>query len=119
MHTMDSFDFSGRKTLVRVDLNVPLDAHFNVTDDNRTKAIVPTVKKILKDGGSVILMSHLGRPKGKVNPDLSLKPVAKHLAGLLGVPVQFATDCIGADAQANTMVFVEDLPVHLRHRIEE
>ncbi len=100
MQTMDSFDFKGRKALVRVDLNVPLDAQFNVTDDNRTKAIVPTVKKILKDGGSVILMSHLGRPKGKVNPELSLKPVAKHLEGLLGVPVQFATDCIGADAQA-------------------
>lgn len=97
---MDSFDFKGRKALVRVDLNVPLDAQFNVTDDNRTKAIVPTVKKILKDGGSVILMSHLGRPKGKKDPELSLKPVAKHLEGLLGVPVQFATDCIGEDAQA-------------------
>ncbi len=102
MHTMDSFDFKGRKALVRVDLNVPLDAQFNVTDDNRTKAIVPTVKKILKDGGSVILMSHLGRPKGKVNPDLSLKPVAKHLEELLGVSVQFATDCIGADAQSKS-----------------
>ncbi|MBZ0206267.1 MAG: phosphoglycerate kinase [Flavobacteriales bacterium] len=100
MQTMDSFDFKGRKALVRVDLNVPLDAQFNVTDDNRTKAIVPTVKKILKDGGSVILMSHLGRPKGKVDPELSLKPVAKHLEGLLGVPVQFTTDCIGEDAQA-------------------
>jgi phosphoglycerate kinase len=99
MQTMDSFDFNGRKALVRVDLNVPLDAQFNVTDDNRTKAIVPTVKKILKDGGSVVLMSHLGRPKGKVNPDMSLKPVAKHLEGLLGLPVQFATDCIGPDAQ--------------------
>ena len=100
MYTMDSFDFKGRKTLVRVDLNVPLDAQFSVTDDNRTKAIVPTVKKILKDGGSVILMSDLVRPKGKKDPELSLKPVAKHLEGLLGVPVQFATDCIGEDAQA-------------------
>ncbi len=101
---MDSFDFKGRKALVRVDLNVPLDAQFNVTDDNRTKAIVPTVKKVLKEGGSVILMSHLGRPKGKVIPDLSLRPVAKHLEGLLGVPVQFATDCIGEDAQAKATV---------------
>ncbi|MBK8581846.1 MAG: phosphoglycerate kinase [Flavobacteriales bacterium] len=100
MHTMDSFNFKGHKALVRVDLNVPLDAQFNVTDDNRTRAIVPTVKKILKDGGSAILMSHLGRPKGKVNPAMSLKPIAKHLEGLLGVPVQFATDCIGPDAQA-------------------
>ncbi len=100
MLTMDSFNFNGRKALVRADLNVPLDTHFNVTDDNRTRAIVPTVKKILKDGGSVVLMSHLGRPKGKVNPALSLKPVAMHLEGLLGVPVQFASDCIGEDAQA-------------------
>lgn len=100
MLTMDSFNFKGRKALVRVDLNVPLDANFQVTDDNRTRAIVPTVKKILKDGGSAILMSHLGRPKGKVDPAMSLKPLAKHLEGLLGVPVQFATDCIGADARA-------------------
>jgi phosphoglycerate kinase len=100
MLTMDNFDFKGRKALVRVDLNVPLDAAQNVTDDNRTKAIVPTVKKILKDGGSVILMSHLGRPKGKTNPDMSLKPVAKHLEGLLGVRVIFATDCVGGDAKA-------------------
>ncbi len=97
---MDSFNFKGRKALVRVDLNVPLDADFNVTDDNRTRAIVPTVKKILKDGGSAILMSHLGRPKGKVNPAMSLRPVAKHLEGLLGTPVQFAADCIGDDARS-------------------
>lgn len=100
MQTMDSFNFKGRKALVRVDLNVPLDAQFNVTDDTRARAIVPTVKKIVQDGGSAILMSHLGRPKGKVNPDMSLRPVAKHLEGLLGMPVQFATDCIGEDARA-------------------
>lgn len=100
MLTMDNFDFKGRKALVRVDLNVPLDAQFNVTDDNRTRAIVPTVEKILKDGGSAILMSHLGRPKGKVVPAMSLRPVAKHLEELLGVPVQFAADCIGPEAQA-------------------
>ena len=100
MLTMDNFDFKGRKALVRVDLNVPLDAQFNVTDDNRTRAIVPTVEKILKDGGSAILMSHLGRPKGKAVPAMSLRPVAKHLEELLGVPVQFAADCIGPEAQA-------------------
>ncbi|HMN06138.1 MAG TPA: phosphoglycerate kinase [Flavobacteriales bacterium] len=100
MQTMDSFNFKGRKALVRVDLNVPLDAEFKVTDDTRARAIVPTVKKIVQDGGSAILMSHLGRPKGKVNPDMSLRPVAKHLEGLLGLPVQFATDCIGEDARA-------------------
>ncbi len=100
MQTMDNFNFKGRKALVRVDLNVPLDADLNVADDTRARAILPTVRKILSDGGSAILMSHLGRPKGKVNPAMSLEPVAKHLAGLLGVPVQFATDCIGEQARA-------------------
>ena len=98
MQTIDSFNFSGRKALVRVDLNVPLDANMNVTDDSRARAIVPTVKKILRDGGSAILLSHLGRPKGKPNPAMSLRPVAKHLEGLLGTPVRFAEDCIGDKA---------------------
>lgn len=97
---MDNFSFKGRKALVRVDLNVPLDADLHVTDDTRARAILPTVRKILGDGGSAILMSHLGRPKGQVNPAMSLGPVAKHLAGLLGRPVQFATDCIGEQARA-------------------
>lgn len=100
MHTMDNFDFKGRQALARVDLNVPLDAQFRVTDDTRARAIAPTVQKILADGGSAVLMSHLGRPKGKARPELSLAPVAKHLEGLLGVPVQFASDCIGPEAQA-------------------
>ncbi|MCB9182604.1 MAG: phosphoglycerate kinase [Flavobacteriales bacterium] len=100
MITMDTSSFSGKKALVRVDLNVPQDAHGKVTDDTRARAIVPTVKKIIADGGSAILMSHLGRPKGKVNPAMSLKPVADHLSGLLGAPVLFATDCIGPDAKA-------------------
>lgn len=100
MPNMDNFNFKGRKALVRVDLNVPLDADFKVTDDSRMRAILPTVKKILKDGGSTVLMSHLGRPKGKVNPAMSLMPVAKHLEELLGMPVHFATDCIGPDARA-------------------
>ncbi|MBS1945262.1 MAG: phosphoglycerate kinase [Bacteroidetes bacterium] len=98
MQTMDSFNFKGHKALVRVDLNVPLDGQFRVTDDTRARAIVPTVRKILGDGGSAILMSHLGRPKGKANPAMSLRPVAKHLEGLLGTPVQFAADCIGPEA---------------------
>ena len=100
MHTLSSYSFSGKKALVRVDLNVPQDANGNVTDDTRARAIVPTVQKILKDGGSAILMSHLGRPKGKVNPAMSLKPVGAHLSTLLGVPVLFATDCVGPDAKA-------------------
>lgn len=97
---MNTYSFGGKKALVRVDLNVPQDANGKVTDDTRARAIVPTVQKILKDGGSAILMSHLGRPKGKVNPAMTLKPVAEHLSGLLGVPVQFATDCVGSDAKA-------------------
>ena len=100
MLTMDTFSFAGKKALVRVDLNVPQDATGKVTDDTRARAIVPTVNKILKDGGSAILMSHLGRPKGKVNPAMSLKPVAEHLSTLLGKPVLFATDCVGPDARA-------------------
>ncbi len=119
MITMDQFPFKDRKALVRVDLNVPLDANFNVTDDNRSRAIIPTVKKILKDGGSAILMSHLGRPKGKPKPELSLKPVAKHLEEILGVPVQFATDCVGEDAKrkaadlkAGEVLLLENLRFH-------
>jgi phosphoglycerate kinase len=99
MLTMDSYSFDGRKALVRVDLNVPLDAGLHVTDDTRARAIVPTVKKIVNDGGSAILMSHLGRPKGKPNPAMSLRPVAAHLENLLGLPVLFATDCVGDDAR--------------------
>ncbi len=100
MLTMDSYDFKGKKALVRVDLNVPQDANGKVTDDTRARAIVNTVNKIINDGGCAILMSHLGRPKGKVNPAMSLRPVAEHLSGLIGKPVLFATDCIGPDAKA-------------------
>lgn len=100
MQTMNTYSFARKKALVRVDLNVPQDANGRVTDDTRARAIVPTVSKILSDGGSVILMSHLGRPKGKVNPSMSLKPIGEHLSTLLGKPVIFATDCIGPDARA-------------------
>ena len=100
MLTMTSYEFADKKALVRVDLNVPQDANGKVTDDSRARAIVPTIHKILSDGGSAILMSHLGRPKGKVDPAMSLKPVAEHLATLLEKPVLFATDCIGPDAKA-------------------
>lgn len=100
MLTMDTFSFAGKKALVRVDLNVPQDANGHITDDSRARAIIPTVKKILADGGSAILMSHLGRPKGTVNPAMSLKPVADHLSNLLGTAVIFATDCVGPDAKA-------------------
>ncbi len=94
------FHAGGRKVLMRVDFNVPLDGERNITDDTRIKAALPSISRILETGGSVILMSHLGRPKGKIDPALSLRPVADHLAELLDVPVKFALDTVGPDAQA-------------------
>ena len=99
MQTIDNFNFAGKKALVRVDSNVPLDENFNITDDTRMRAALPTLKKILADGGSVIIGSHLGRPKG-VTEKFSLKHILKHLSELLGVDVQFANDCIGEEAGA-------------------
>ncbi len=93
--TISDLDFKGRRTLIRVDYNVPLDDSQNITDDRRITASLPTVKKIIGDGGRVILCSHLGRPKGKVVSKMSLKPVADRLSKLLGQPVKFAPDCIG------------------------
>ncbi|MEE9441539.1 MAG: phosphoglycerate kinase [candidate division Zixibacteria bacterium] len=96
--TIRDIDYSGKKVLVRVDYNVPLDANQKITDDTRIVASLPTVKKILGDSGRVILCSHLGRPRGKIVPEMSLRPVAEHLADLLGKPVKFASDCIGTEA---------------------
>jgi phosphoglycerate kinase len=98
MKTVDQISFAGKKALIRVDFNVPLDKDFNITDDNRMTAALPTIKKILKDGGKVILMSHLGRPKDGPNDKDSLKHVVPHLSDLLGQEVQFANDCIGDEA---------------------
>ena len=98
MKTIDQINFLGKKALIRVDFNVPLDEEGNITDDNRITAALPTIKKILTDGGEVILMSHLGRPKDGPNEKDSLKHVIKHLSDLLGQQVQFADDCIGEDA---------------------
>ncbi len=98
--TIDSVELKDKKVLVRVDFNVPLDENMNVTDDNRIVESLPTIKKIIAEGGKAILMSHLGRPKGKVNPKYSLKPVAEKLSGLLGQPVKFAPDCIGDAVKA-------------------
>lgn len=98
MKTIDNLNFSGKKALIRVDFNVPLDKDFNITDDNRIQGALPTIKKILADGGSVILMSHLGRPKEGPTEKYSLKHVVKHLSTVLGKEVQFADDCIGARA---------------------
>lgn len=95
--TIDQFDFSGKKAFVRVDFNVPLDADFNITDDTRIRAALPTLKKILSDGGSLIIGSHLGRPK-KVEDKFSLRHILAHVSKSLGVDVQFANDCVGQEA---------------------
>ena len=96
---IDSYDFTGKKAIVRVDFNVPLDENFNITDDTRIRRAMPTLKKVLAGGGSVIIMSHLGRPK-KVDPKFSLCHIVDHVSECLGVPVQFASDCQKADEQA-------------------
>jgi phosphoglycerate kinase len=98
MSKFQDYNFSGKKALIRVDFNVPLDENYNITDDTRMKAAVPTIKKILSDGGSVILMSHFGRPKEGPSEKYSLKHLVKHLSLLLGTDVQFANDCIGQEA---------------------
>lgn len=102
MKTVDSYNFSGKKALIRVDFNVPLDDKFNITDDTRIRAAVPTINKILKDGGSVILMSHLGRPKGGPEEKYSLKHIVEHTSRLLGATVKFASDCVGEEARRMT-----------------
>ena len=94
MQSIDKFNFAGKKAFVRVDFNVPLDDKFNITDDTRIRAALPTLKKILSDGGSVIIGSHLGRPKG-VEEKYSLKHILAHVSELLGTDVQFANDCVG------------------------
>ena len=98
MRTIDDFNFRNRKALIRVDFNVPLDGDFNVTDDTRLKAAIPTIKKIIDEGGSAILMSHLGRPKTGPEEKFSLKHIIPDLSEKLGVTVQFANDCIGDEA---------------------
>ena len=117
--TIDDLNLKGKKVLVRVDFNVPMTSDLKVSDDKRIVESLPTIKKILADGGSVILMSHLGRPKGKPTPEFSLKPVAAHLAGLLGREVKFAEDCIGKPAhtavdnlQPGEVLLLENLRFH-------
>jgi len=102
MKTIDQISFAGKRALIRVDFNVPLDKDYNITDDNRMTAALPTIKKILKDGGCVILMSHLGRPKGGPEEKYSLKHLVPHLSDLLGQQVEFADDCIGPEAVAKS-----------------
>jgi phosphoglycerate kinase len=98
MKTLNNFDFNAKKAIIRVDFNVPLDENFNVTDATRIEAAKPTIDTILSQGGSVILMSHLGRPKG-AEDKYSLKHILKTTSEILGVPVQFASNCVGEEAQ--------------------
>jgi phosphoglycerate kinase len=98
MQTVSNINFKNKRALIRVDFNVPLDKAFNVTDDNRIRATIPTLKKILADGGSCVLMSHLGRPKEGPEEKYSLKHTIKTTEQLLGVKVKFASDCIGEEA---------------------
>lgn len=118
MKTVNDFNFKNKKAIIRVDFNVPLDENFNVTDATRIEAAKPTIDKILADGGSVILMSHLGRPKG-AEDKYSLKHILKTASAILGIPVQFAANCVGADAkaasdqlQAGQVLLLENLRFH-------
>jgi phosphoglycerate kinase len=120
MSKIEAYNFSGKKAIVRVDFNVPFNKDFEITDDSRIKAALPTLKKIIKDGGSVIVMSHLGRPKGKANPDFSMKHVQGRLSELLGEKVIFAKDSVGPDAkekaasiQPGQVLMLENLRFHL------
>ena len=99
MVNIDQINFENKRVVIRVDFNVPLDDNFNITDDTRMRAALPTINKVLNDKGMVVLMSHLGRPKKNPDPKYSIKPIIKHLEELLGRPVQFATDCMKAADQ--------------------
>ena len=99
MVNIDQINFENKRVVIRVDFNVPLDDNFNITDDTRMRAALPTINKVLNDKGMVVLMSHLGRPKKNPDPKYSIKPIIKHLEELLGRPVQFADDCMKAADQ--------------------
>jgi len=116
MKTINDFNFDNKKALIRVDFNVPLDAEFNVTDINRIEAAKPTIIKVLEDGGSAVLMSHLGRPKGERNSDMSLKHICDKVSEVIGVQVKFVEDCVGevaekavADLKSGEVLLLENL----------
>ncbi|MEX0274052.1 MAG: phosphoglycerate kinase [Flavobacteriaceae bacterium] len=119
MHTIDDFDFGGKKALIRVDFNVPLDENLTVADANRIQAAKPTIIKVLEDGGSAVLMSHLGRPKGTVYPDMSLSHICAKVSEIIGVQVKFVEDCVGDQVkeavdrlQAGEVLLLENLRFH-------
>ena len=95
MKNISNISLEGKRVLIRVDFNVPLDEHFNITDDSRILAALPTIKKVISDGGKAIIMSHLGRPKNGFEEKFSLRHVVKHLSELLNTNVAFSSDCIG------------------------
>ena len=116
---ISTYDFAGKKAIARVDFNVPLNEKFEITDDTRMRAAIPTIKKVLEKGGAIILMSHLGRPKG-VTEKFSLKHILAHLEELLGQPVKFAPDCQNADAEVADLKMGEVLVLeNLRFYAEE
>lgn len=117
MMTIDKFNFAGKKAIVRVDFNVPLDENGNITDDTRIRGALPTLKKILADGGALIIMSHMGKPKGKVNPKFSLAQIKDAVSKALGTEVKFATDSADASAEAAALkpgevLLLENLRFH-------
>ena len=117
---INDFNFAGHKAIVRVDFNVPLDEHGHVTDDTRIRGALPTLKKVLEDGGALIMMSHMGKPKGKVKPELSLSQIVKNVSDALGVDVKFAKDAVNADAEAAALKPGEALLLeNLRYYPEE
>lgn len=123
MPAIDTYNFSGKKAIIRVDFNVPLNDQFEITDDTRIRAALPTIQKVLKDGGSVILMSHLGRPKDAYDEKFSLKHVVSHLSSLLDVEVKMAPDCIGeevkvmaSDLKAGEVLLLENLRFHVEEK---
>jgi phosphoglycerate kinase len=100
MQTIDTYDFKGKKALIRVDFNVPLDENFVITDDTRIRAALQTINKVIEGGGSPIIMSHFGRPKAGPEAKYSMKHLVKHLSDLLGREVKLAPDCIGEEVKA-------------------
>jgi phosphoglycerate kinase len=119
MKTLDDFNFENKKALIRVDFNVPLNENFEVTDTNRITAAKPTIIKVLEDGGSAVLMSHLGRPKGERKPELSLKHICDAVSDIIGVQVKFVEDCVGekaekavAELQNGEVLLLENLRYH-------
>ena len=118
--TINQYNFAGKKAIVRVDFNVPLDENGNITDDTRIKGALPTLKKIIADGGAAIIMSHMGKPKGKVNPKLSLGQIRAAVEAALGCPVAFAEDCANAAEAAAALKMGEALLLeNLRYYPEE